>query len=89
MNVHDSRSLSSKRSLPHHSMISLSQTGLLERWWKALTGLICLAFGLDSSGTCVHLNILHRKPYHLLSFIYSDPHINFSIAAGAAGRTSH
>lgn len=35
------------------------------------------------------LNILHCKPYHLLSFIYSDPHINFSIAAGAAGGTSH
>lgn len=35
------------------------------------------------------LNILHCKPYHLLSLIYSYLHINFSIAAGKAGGTSH
>lgn len=56
----------------------------------ALIGLIFLAFGFKFMEHIVSsLNILHCKPYHLLSFIYSEPHINFSIAAGTAGGTRH
>lgn len=55
-----------------------------------LIGLNFFAFGLKFMEHIVSsLNILHCKPYHLLSFIYSEPHINFSIAAGTAGGTRH
>lgn len=53
-------------------------------------GLIFLALGFRFTEYIVsNLNILHHKPDHVLSFIYGDHHINFSMASGIAGRTRH